>query len=311
MVDFGPRCRATSSTIGSATGSRTVRGRRPDVDPVRRVRLRPLAPGSPRPRGARRRVAGAVKVATSFVRAKGTPADGVVGPLVLDGSGGSVEGSVLLVDLTATTPAPDGYERLWRGPWPNLKPYADRGAKAVVFVVNDLVRSARGQLVTAHRAVSADPGAGPRPRHRSEPARAGRRPAQRAPDAPGAGEGDAGALDHGGAPGPQRRGGDRRHPQRRPELRGGERRRGARPPRAALRLAAAGQRLERTLVFAIWPGHMAGTLPEATGWVAANRDIVKRPSRPSRSSTSALPNGWTRPTGATAPRARTSSTSSR
>ena len=30
----------------------------------------------------------------------------------------------------------DGYSRLWRGPWPNLQPYADRGAKAVVFVVN-------------------------------------------------------------------------------------------------------------------------------------------------------------------------------
>ena len=31
-----------------------------------------------------------------------------------------------------------------------------------------------------------------------------------------------------------------------------------------------GQRLERTLVFVAWPGHMAGTLPQAPGWVAAH-----------------------------------------
>ena len=37
-----------------------------------------------------------------------------------------------------------------------------------------------------------------------------------------------------------------------------------------------GKRLERTLVFVAWPGHMAGTLPQAPGWVAAHPDIVKR-----------------------------------
>jgi hypothetical protein len=37
-----------------------------------------------------------------------------------------------------------------------------------------------------------------------------------------------------------------------------------------------GQRLKRTLVFAAWPGHMSGALPELEGWMAAHPDLVKR-----------------------------------
>ena len=72
---------------------------------------------------------GAVRVATSFVRSKGTPPDGVVGPLVQDGPGVSAAGAVLLIDKAMTGP-------LWVGPWPDLQQFADRGAKAVVFAVS-------------------------------------------------------------------------------------------------------------------------------------------------------------------------------
>src|SRR3954447_1842706 len=37
-----------------------------------------------------------------------------------------------------------------------------------------------------------------------------------------------------------------------------------------------GQRLKRTLVFAAWPGHMSGALPELEGWMGAHPDLVKR-----------------------------------
>ncbi len=38
----------------------------------------------------------------------------------------------------------------------------------------------------------------------------------------------------------------------------------------------AAQRLKRTLVFACWPGHMSGALPELEGWMAAHPDLVDR-----------------------------------
>ena len=37
-----------------------------------------------------------------------------------------------------------------------------------------------------------------------------------------------------------------------------------------------GKRLKRTLVFAAWPGHMSGALPELQGWMGAHPDLVKR-----------------------------------
>jgi hypothetical protein len=37
-----------------------------------------------------------------------------------------------------------------------------------------------------------------------------------------------------------------------------------------------GQRLRRTLVFAGWPGHMSGDMPEAPGWALAHPDLMRR-----------------------------------
>ena len=36
------------------------------------------------------------------------------------------------------------------------------------------------------------------------------------------------------------------------------------------------RRLKRTLVFACWPGHMYGDLPETEGWIEAHHDLVER-----------------------------------
>ena len=36
------------------------------------------------------------------------------------------------------------------------------------------------------------------------------------------------------------------------------------------------ERLKRTLVFAAWPGHMSGGMPELEGWMAAHPDLVDR-----------------------------------
>jgi hypothetical protein len=38
----------------------------------------------------------------------------------------------------------------------------------------------------------------------------------------------------------------------------------------------ASKRLERTLVFACWPGHMSNDLPQAKGWIDAHKDLVDR-----------------------------------
>jgi len=37
-----------------------------------------------------------------------------------------------------------------------------------------------------------------------------------------------------------------------------------------------GRRLKRTLVFAAWPGHMVGDLPQTQGWIDTHPDLVKR-----------------------------------
>jgi hypothetical protein len=36
------------------------------------------------------------------------------------------------------------------------------------------------------------------------------------------------------------------------------------------------QRLDRTLVFAAWPGHMVADLPQTQGWIDSHQDLVKR-----------------------------------
>jgi hypothetical protein len=212
---------------------------------------------------------GPVKVATSFVRSKGTPAAGVVGPLVHDGSGGAANGSVLLVDL-------DVSGDLWIGPWPNLQQFADRGAKAVVFVVDKSFDELAGNW-SPHTgpfqpipALVVDRDAG-----RSLRERAGARPNVRltlqAPvkstlvrsiTAILPGKSDEAVVVDTHTDG-----------QNFVEENGAV---------ALVHLARhyaslpASRRLNRTLVLAAWPGHMAGTLPQAPGWVAAHPDIVKR-----------------------------------
>src|SRR5258708_38119274 len=36
------------------------------------------------------------------------------------------------------------------------------------------------------------------------------------------------------------------------------------------------RRLNRTLVFAAWPGHMVADLPQTQGWIDSHPDLVKR-----------------------------------
>lgn len=38
----------------------------------------------------------------------------------------------------------------------------------------------------------------------------------------------------------------------------------------------AAERLKRTLVFAMWPGHMSNDLPQAQGWIDVHKDLVDR-----------------------------------
>jgi hypothetical protein len=219
---------------------------------------------------------GRVKVATSFVRSAGTPADGVVGPLVNDGASGSVQGSVLLVDLTATTPAPGSYKRLWTGPWPALQPYADRGVKAVVLIVNAPFEELAGNwsphtgLFQPIPALVLDRDTGrslreqatARPNVRLTLAAPVKKTLVRSITAVLPGESDHAVIVDTHTDG-----------QNFVEENGAV---------ALVHLARhfaslpPGKRLRHTLVFAAWPGHMAGTLPQAPGWIAAHRDIVKR-----------------------------------
>jgi hypothetical protein len=212
---------------------------------------------------------GSVRVATSIVRSKGTSPDGVVGPLVQDGPSVSAAGSVVLVDKPMTGP-------LWVGPWPDLQQFADRGAKAVVFAVSKSFDELQGnwsphtgpyQPIPA-LVIDRDAGAALR-------AQAAARPNVRLTlDAPLKktlvrsitavlpGESDEVVIVDTHTDG-----------QNFVEENGSV---------ALVQLARhfaslpRRRRLRHTLVLAAWPGHMAGTLPEAHGWITAHRDIVRR-----------------------------------
>lgn len=94
--------------------------------------------------------------ATTYVRVPGTPPEGITAPLVVDGEG-SVDGKIVLVDADVPTPrtaglfiamadywqwrghtafeaAAEEFERFAFSDWPSLGPYADQGAKAVIFI---------------------------------------------------------------------------------------------------------------------------------------------------------------------------------
>ena len=251
-----------------------------------------------------------IRVATSFVRAKATPDEGVVGPLVLD-DGGPAPGSVLLVDLTATTPTP-GYKRLWRGPWPDLQPYADRGAAAVVFVVNTSFEELAGNW-SPHTgpfqpipALVVDRDTGRTLRERA----AGRPPVRltlRAPVRKTRVRSITAVL-----PGPERRGPGRRHAHRRAELRRGERRRRARASGASLRVPAPQAEAEAHAgLRGVAGAHVRH--PARGARMGRGAPGPRRPRGGGRHhrAPGLPPSGRTRPSRATTPPAATSSTSSR
>jgi len=213
---------------------------------------------------------GAVKVATSFVRAKGTPKAGVTGRLVHDGPGVDAGGSILLVDLTAVTGP------LWVGPWPDLGQFADRGAKAVVFVVDKSFDEVAGNwsphtgpyqplpaLVldrVAGAALRAQAAAGPTVRLTLDAPL--KKTVVRSITAVLPGRSDEALIVNTHTDG-----------QNFVEENGCI---------ALVHLARhfsslpRRQRLRRTLILAAWPGHMAGTLPQAPGWIVTHPDLVKR-----------------------------------
>jgi hypothetical protein len=94
--------------------------------------------------------------ATTYVRVPGTPPGGITAPLILEGDG-PVDGKIVLVEANVPTPRKAGlfiamsdYWQ-WRGhtafegaaeefdrfaftDWPSIKPYAEQGAEAVIFI---------------------------------------------------------------------------------------------------------------------------------------------------------------------------------
>ncbi len=94
--------------------------------------------------------------ATTYVRVPGTPPEGITAPLVVAGDG-PVDGKIVLVEAAVPTPrkaglfiamadywqwrghtafegAAEEFDRFAFSDWPSIKPYADQGAKAVLFI---------------------------------------------------------------------------------------------------------------------------------------------------------------------------------
>jgi hypothetical protein len=252
--------------------------------------------------------AGPVKVATYYVRSKETPAGGITAPLVYGGTGApsgpipGAEGSILVVDLPAPPPATAGifigqstyrywpghsdvdwstsdYTRAWIAPGLGvpLAPFEAAGAKAVVFIVDNASYAAlKGAYLPFTSGfeplpalfVDRDTGAKLRQQALARPnarfvLEAERRKV-RTPTVtavlPGASretiifnthtDGQNFAEENGGVAFVHLA----RHFASLPKAR----------------------RLKRTLVFACWPGHMYGDLPETEGWIEAHPELVKR-----------------------------------
>jgi hypothetical protein len=245
--------------------------------------------------------AGPVKVATYYTRSQETPPEGIEAPLVYSGNG-PAEGKILVADLPLPAPAAAGvflpqstyrywpghsdadwvatdYTRAWIEPGVALPlaPYAAMGAKAVVFILNnisfDALKGAYLPFTAGFESLPAlfvdrDTGAALR-----EQATAGQnarfvleasRKHVKTPTVtavlPGRSEETIIFSTHTDG-------------QNFTEENGGV---------AFVHLARhfaslpKEQRLERTLVFAAWPGHMYGEVPETKGWMAAHNDLVER-----------------------------------
>jgi hypothetical protein len=246
--------------------------------------------------------------ATTFVRVPGTPAEGVTGPLVLDGEGPD-EGSILLVELsvptkrtagqfiamsdywqwrghTAFEAAAEKFDRFAFSEWPlTLQSYADRGVKAVIFIADAPREEVEGNW-SPHQArvqplpavvVDRDMGAQLKAAALAQPESTLKVEADwkdtyvRQITGILPGESDEVIIVNSHTDG-----------QNAFEENGAV---------ALVHLArhfgslGSGAKLKRTLVFIAWPGHMAdvrnrpddpNTLPEQFGWIPAHRDLFDR-----------------------------------
>jgi hypothetical protein len=290
-----------------------------------RIGLEILGGPAPRP----------VDVATAFVRSKETGPAGVEGPLVYGGTlpalsitgtdpealqaalerypqdvegwaaglrgrvGGSLEGSVLVVDVPAPTPlivgvflplstyrhwpghsdaewAQADYKRPWLGPWPPLAAFAAQGARAVVLIADGSYQLFEGNFSPHTGGFQPIPGlvvdrdtgrtlrnqAGSRPKARLTLVAPAVKTHVRSVTAVLPGRSDETIIVDTHTDG-----------QNAIEENGAV---------AALQIARhyaslpADRRLERTLVIGLWPSHMTEEIPQADGWMAAHADLVER-----------------------------------
>lgn len=215
--------------------------------------------------------------------------------------GGSVEGAILVVDLPAPPPltmlaaapmhtylhwpghtladwAQIDFKRLWLGPWPSLEPFAEMGAAGVILVADASFDALDGNYSLHYSRPHPVPGlvvdrdtgqtlrtqAGDRPETRLTLDAPIEKTPIRSVTAVLPGESDEVVVVASHSDG-----------QNVFEENGAvalvhmARHFASLPP---------GQRLERTLVFAAWPGHMTGEhhVEEADGWIAAHKDLLDR-----------------------------------
>jgi hypothetical protein len=246
---------------------------------------------------------GPVKVAAYYPRSQETPPGGVEGPLVstLSAAAGGTQGAILLVDLPLPAPAKGGiflagssyrywpghtdadwttadYSRLWIEPGLGLplQQFQALGAAGVVFVLDASYEAlAGGYLPFTHGLeplpalyVDRDTGAALRQKALTRPKARLTLTASRAQTPvdtitavlPGASDEAIVFNTHTDGQGFVEENG------------------GVAFVQLARHFASlpARRRLNRTLVFAAWPGHMTYDLPQTQGWIDTHPDLVKR-----------------------------------
>jgi hypothetical protein len=246
---------------------------------------------------------GPVKVAFPYVRSAGTPAGGIVAPLSYASAGAGASGSIFVIDVhvpakaTAAVFSPlttykywpghsdadwatMDYTRAWLGPWPSdFSAFAQQGAKAVVLIADGSYEALKGTF-TPHQASESQPipvlivdrDTGNALRQQALAGLHARltldAPVQKSTMRsitailPGESE-EAIIVDT------HTDGQNAIEENAGPALLGLARHFASLPP---------GQRLKRTLVFALWSAHMTDNTihPQADGWIAAHPDLVKR-----------------------------------
>lgn len=245
--------------------------------------------------------------ATTYVRVPGTPAEGITAPMMLAGDG-PVDGKIVLVEAAVPTPrtaglfiamadywqwrghtafeaAAEEFDRFAFSDWPTIKPYADQGAKAVIFISRASRAEVEGNW-SPHQAevqpipgfvVDRDMGAELKALAAGQPEATLKLEADwkdtYVPQITGIlpGESDEVLIVNSHTDG-----------QNAFEENGAV---------ALVHLARhfaslrGSRKLKRTLVFIAWPGHMANvsnrpddrtTLPEQFGWISSHRDLFDR-----------------------------------